>query len=123
MEYVDNGIPQAVLDDSGPDFSMRLRRRARMRKEYLVELKGGRCEKCGYKRTLRALDFHHREKGSKAINIGTACATYDDAFFKMVITKEVLDDCDLLCANCHRELHGERGKKSEDKWRNKPSVF
>ena len=31
------------------------------RKKRAVEYKGGECQKCGYDKSLRALNFHHRD--------------------------------------------------------------
>ena len=31
----------------------------RRRKQILVDMLGGKCENCGYKKSLRALSFHH----------------------------------------------------------------
>ncbi len=49
------------------------------------------CMKCGYKRYIGALDFHHRHPTEKT--------------GKKVTTIEEAQKCDLLCANCHREAH------------------
>jgi hypothetical protein len=68
-------------------------------KKVLVEYKGGRCEICGYKKCLAALDFHHRNPNEK-----------DPKWVKMRkwtperVKKEV-DKCQLLCRNCHSEIH------------------
>lgn len=61
-------------------------------------LKG--CAICGYKKCVSALEFHH--EGDKEFCIG--CGEYG---FKKL--KEEIEKCEVLCANCHRELHN-KGK-------------
>lgn len=36
------------------------------RKIKLIELKGGKCESCGYDKNIAALDFHHIDPQSKS---------------------------------------------------------
>lgn len=65
-----------------------------------VEYKGGKCEVCGYNKSMAALDFHHRDPKEKDFGIATARVTA----FSDKVRKE-LDKCVLLCSNCHREEH------------------
>ena len=78
---------------------------SKARKQYLVDLLGGKCEKCGYDKSYAALDFHHKERASKVFNIGNAIKEMDDYSFKTLVVREVVDKCQLLCSNCHRETH------------------
>jgi hypothetical protein len=64
-----------------------------------VEFLGGRCIKCGYKACLAALDFHHRDPKKKDFQIGSR---REMAFARL---KKELRKCDLLCRNCHAEVH------------------
>lgn len=78
-------------------------------KEKIVLYKGGCCEKCGYDKCIRALEFHHLDPLQKDFNIsGKMCA-----FEK--IKKEV-DKCILVCSNCHKEIHDdiEKNKIKKD---------
>lgn len=68
------------------------------RKKKFVEYKGGKCIRCGYNRYIGALDFHHRDPNEKEFEINT-----NYTLERMMIE---LDKCDLICANCHREEHG-----------------
>lgn len=62
-----------------------------------VQYKGGKCERCGYDKSLRALSFHHLDKSTKEFGIGgSACKNWN-------IIQQELDKCILLCANCHME--------------------
>jgi len=73
-------------------------RRKKLKKE-AVELLGGKCSKCEYKKCLAAIEFHHSYKNKEA-NIATLIK--NDSRTKLL--KEV-KKCILLCANCHREEH------------------
>jgi len=77
------------------------------KKEKCVDYKGGECIKCGYKKCMGALDFHHRDESSKRFTISGSA--YTRRWSEM--TAE-LDKCDLLCANCHRELHWDNNRTS-----------
>lgn len=64
-----------------------------------VDYKGGCCSRCGYNKCLAALDFHHRDPKKK-----------DKKFVAMKTRsfeglREELDKCDLVCKNCHAEIH------------------
>ena len=67
-----------------------------------VDYKGGKCVKCGYSRCIAALEFHHRDNKKKKFTI----SQYKSATITDELRAE-LDECDLHCANCHRELHWE----------------
>jgi hypothetical protein len=66
-----------------------------------VQYKGGKCQKCGYSKCVAALDFHHRDSIAKDPDWN---GMHQWNFEKV---KVELDKCDLLCSNCHRELHFE----------------
>ena len=69
-------------------------------KELCVEYKGGKCEICGYDKYIGALDFHHKDPSQKKFNIAAAkLRQFNNE------TIEELDKCQMLCANCHREVH------------------
>ena len=59
---------------------------------------GGCCQKCGYDKSIPALDFHHISKEQKERNPVTVIISNNHE-----ITVKELDKCVLLCANCHRE--------------------
>jgi hypothetical protein len=67
----------------------------------LIELFGGKCEKCGYDKNISAFDFHHRDPDEKKFEIKIQYLNYKD---DTKILEEALK-CMLLCANCHREVH------------------
>jgi len=76
-----------------------MRQRRWRLKNQAVAYKGGKCEECGYSKCIGALEFHHRDETSKEFAISNSYSVSWET-----IQKE-LDKCDMLCANCHRELH------------------
>lgn len=81
--------------------SKRHRLRKRELKEKSVEYKGGKCIYCGYDKCLRSLDFHHRDPKEKDFPISSFWSSFNE------VVKEELDKCDLVCSNCHGEIHEE----------------
>lgn len=71
-------------------------------KKALVEKKGGVCQKCGYNKSLSALEFHHLDPNLKDFSIGDYTSGQNVNIAKAFIEVE---KCILLCANCHREIH------------------
>lgn len=72
-----------------------------LRGDFLAKIKqqrGGKCEKCGYNKCLKALEFHHLDPAQKDFTIS-------NDHFKLVEAIEESKKCILICANCHRELH------------------
>jgi hypothetical protein len=79
------------------------KQRQRSLKVKCVEYKGGKCQRCGYNKCIWALEFHHRDRTKKAFGIANRIKSFD----KNPAVKEELDKCDMLCANCHREVESE----------------
>lgn len=73
------------------------RRRAKIK---LVEYKGGKCERCGYDKCIKALEFHHLNPKEKDFTISGKSWSFER------LKKEV-DKCILVCSNCHSEIHEE----------------
>jgi len=73
-------------------------RRRRELKRLALEHKGGKCQQCGYDRCIAALVFHHRE--GKDFGIGQGGYTMSWKRVRLEV-----DKCDLLCSNCHAEVH------------------
>jgi len=71
-----------------------------IKKQYFVDLYGGKCSICGYKKHLGALEFHHTNGNKMDINPSHLIYLAIDT---NIIIKE-LDKCKLVCANCHREI-------------------
>jgi len=71
-----------------------------------IEYKGGKC-KCGYNKCHNALQFHHRDPTNKDSDWRYLRKRSWD------FIKTELDKCDLLCANCHAEVHHDDDKLKE----------
>lgn len=67
------------------------------RRNKAIELKGGKCEHCGYGKYRGALEFHHVDPKSKDLK--------NFKSYSMERVLKELEKCILLCANCHREKH------------------
>ena len=86
----------------------RWRQRKKMK---LIEMKGGKCLRCGYdKKVPGAFCFHHRDPKEKEFGLASHGCTR--SFEKMV--KEV-EKCDLLCIRCHAEYHDEEFEKTRNR--------
>jgi len=70
-------------------------------KDKCLEYKGGECARCGYKKSKRALTFHHVDPTQKEFGISGGHSRSWDSI------KNELDKCILLCMNCHMEVHEE----------------
>src|ERR1035437_963249 len=85
-------------------------RSQRRKKQYPVDIFGGKCCMCGYNKCTEALEFHHLDKAEKEEKPSRVILrwSFDRA-------KDELDKCILVCANCHREIHAaEKEKKPID---------
>ena len=67
------------------------------RKKQCIQLMGGECQRCGYKESLAAMTFHHVSRGEKEMSPATLMGP---AFSREEVYME-LDECILLCSNCH----------------------
>ncbi|MFH1459448.1 MAG: HNH endonuclease signature motif containing protein [Candidatus Omnitrophota bacterium] len=65
-----------------------------------VEYKGGKCKICGYNNCPEALEFHHINESDK--DFGISQKGYTRSWKKV---KDEIEKCELVCANCHREIH------------------
>ena len=72
----------------------------RERKAKCVEYLGGTCIKCGYSH-VAGLTFHHRDRTTKKHEIGAIL----DWKWETILAE--LDKCNLVCWNCHMEIHAE----------------
>lgn len=66
-------------------------------REYLNEIKSGKCKNCKKTYDPCVMDFHHRDPKQK---IGTIAVLVSRGSWKNL--KNEVEKCDLLCANCHR---------------------
>jgi hypothetical protein len=80
---------------------LRQQARGRERKLALIDHLGGRCSICGYCRNHAALEFHHRDPKQKAFQLDLRSL----ANLQWVQIVAEASKCQLLCSNCHAELH------------------
>jgi hypothetical protein len=75
--------------------------RGERRKQALIDNAGGECILCGYSKNSAALCFHHRNPDDKLFGLDVrSCSNRSET----VIIAEA-KKCDLLCMNCHTEVH------------------
>ena len=90
------------------------------RKLYLIKESGGGCKICGYNQCIASLSFHHHKPKDKkftlsAQELGNMSWTNIYKEFKK---------CDLLCMNCHNELHWKENNTDNPEYKpNKHNSF
>lgn len=75
--------------------------RGKERKLKLIKMKGGCCEICGYKKSIAALSFHHLDSSIKKIQLDLR--SLSNRKWEHCLLEA--NNCQLVCANCHMELH------------------
>lgn len=80
-------------------------KRLKLAKFLAVQYRGGRCQICGYDKCIDALDFHHLDPDEKDFSFSERRATALDRGRLKQSIKTELDKCQLVCSNCHREIH------------------
>ena len=70
------------------------------RKQYLVDLFGGRCQCCDCEKPIQVYDFHHLHPELKRFGINNAIK--NGVSLDKIL--EELRNCIMVCANCHREI-------------------
>lgn len=91
-------VDTRTYKDRAEYFKIAVAKRRKIVRHKAIEYKGGKCELCGYNRCIEALEFHHNT-GVK--NFGISARGYTRSWNTV---KAELDLCQLLCANCHREV-------------------
>ena len=86
--------------------AMRMKKRA-IKRELLAYKGGAICSSCGYDEYEGALQLHHRNPEEKEIAFSQTPLNSTDCTMERL--KKEADKCDVLCANCHFELHYNNG--------------
>lgn len=71
------------------------------RKILFVKQFGGKCSICGYNKNYGALTFHHKDPSEKEMGLDMRRMSNNS----MVRLQAEIAKCQLLCHNCHSELH------------------
>ena len=69
---------------------------------YIRQLKT-KCQICGYDKNPSVLEYHHSDNNKENV-LAKLCSRHLSSIQKNRIDEEI-KKCQLLCANCHRELH------------------
>ena len=77
------------------------KKRGLERKLMLFNLLGGKCSRCGYKKNIGALEFHHLNPEEKSFQLDMRHLANNS---EDVLIEEA-KKCVLLCSNCHKEIH------------------
>jgi hypothetical protein len=102
LKWCSNKCKQKSVNNKYQNYKSQ-QKRGRERKIEIVNIKGGSCENCGYNKNLAALSFHHLDPSFKKFGLdlrNLSNRKWDD------ILNE-LEKCQLLCMNCHAEVHHE----------------
>ena len=60
------------------------------------------CDRCGYNKCAQALEWHH-PNGDKKQDPSNILSNGNETAYRRYL--EEAEKCELLCANCHREVH------------------
>lgn len=67
----------------------------------IVQELGGQCSICGYKKNIAALSFHHKDPSKKSFGLDSR--NFSNRSWDAIL--EELSKCELVCLNCHAEIH------------------
>lgn len=86
-----------------------IRREQRMARQednrrLILTAKGDRCQRCSGRFPPYVLEFHHRDPREKSFNITPS------RHMAARVLQEIAK-CDVLCANCHRTVEWEEGRR------------
>lgn len=82
-------------------------------KKMCVDLKGGKCQECGYNENLAVLQFHHTDPMLKDIEI-TRLFKVNPKEVDWDLLRSELNKTVLLCANCHCVAHHKSKENNRD---------
>lgn len=84
-----------------PNYYENQKLRAISRKRELINMMGGQCCMCGYKKNYAALEFHHVNPSEKSFQLDARRLSNT----AMDVIMEESKKCILVCSNCHKEIH------------------
>ena len=95
-----NWSDEVKRDHGKRTYEFQKKRRFERKKKFALLL-GGCCSRCGYDKCLSSLAFHHRNPEEKEFNL----TSRELGMYKEERLLNEVNKCDLLCHNCHTELH------------------
>ena len=78
-----------------------VKRRLYRERSYADKIQRG-CDRCGYNKCAQALEWHH-SNDDKSYEPSNLLRDATDISYQKYL--EEIQKCELLCANCHREVH------------------
>lgn len=96
------GALYRVQTPAHSEANKRYRQLGQDERQKLIDSLGGKCQKCGYNKCLQALHFHHRDPTQKKMSLAASHLLSKE---KREMAWEEVKKCDLLCSNCHMEIH------------------
>ena len=72
------------------------------------------CLRCGYDRSIVAIEFHHSDPNKKERLVSDLVRTVSPWGINKHKVLEEVDKCEIICSNCHQEEHF-RGGNNHDR--------
>lgn len=82
-------------------------------KLFMLEYKNVlKCQKCGFDKNNRCLDFHHLDPEKKLFSMRDESYTkrYNSAYDIEEYVKTEIDKCIVVCSSCHKDVHFDKEK-------------
>jgi len=99
-KYCSLQCKSTALNHAHQNYEMQQKRGVE-RKIKLVQMFGGKCKCCSYDKNYASLSFHHKNPKTKLFSLDLR--NLSNKKWERLI--EEAEKCELLCLNCHMELH------------------
>lgn len=110
--YDEHGYPAKIAKKHSYKQNSKQKIHVRFRKWLkFIQKRNLSCEHCGYDKYFSVLQFHHRDPSKKKYMISTLMRLAFTEENQQRMINELMK-CDVLCANCHIELHEDIKRES-----------
>lgn len=99
--HMESHHPDLKMDSIKYDSCSAQKLKSIKRKLLIMAQRGNKCQHCFYNRNMAALCFHHVDPTTKSIKLDFRSL----GNYSIEIIYNELNKCQLLCSNCHLELH------------------